>query len=129
MDGAMTQAPLGGNQGGQYPTDRGKLGTKRRVLTDGGGVPIGLAVEGAHRHDFKMVEPPIMSLPIERPAPTRAQPQGLGLDQGDDDDKEENLCERPRVIGQSDCHRWCTQPPQLGGPPAIGGLGNRQGLA
>jgi putative transposase len=34
-----------------------------------------------------MVEATIMSLPIERPAPTREQPQGLGLDQGDDDDE------------------------------------------
>jgi hypothetical protein len=37
---------------GKHPTDRGKIGTKRSVLTDGGGVPIGLAVEGANRNDF-----------------------------------------------------------------------------
>jgi putative transposase len=45
MDGVMTNAPLGGKQVVQNPTDRGKLGTKRRVLTNGG-VPIGLAVRG-----------------------------------------------------------------------------------
>jgi putative transposase len=72
---------------GQHPTDRGQLGTKRSVLTDGGGGPIGLAVEGAHRHDFTRVEATLMSLPIERPAPTREQPPGLGLDNGDDDDE------------------------------------------
>jgi len=45
MDGAMTKAPLGGKKLGKNPTDRGKLGTKRSVLTDGG-VPLGVAVEG-----------------------------------------------------------------------------------
>ena len=41
---------------GKHPTDRGKIGTTRSVLTDGDGVPLGLAVEGANRNDFKMVE-------------------------------------------------------------------------
>jgi putative transposase len=76
---------------GKNPTDRGKLGTKRSVLTDGGGVPIGLAVEGANRNDFKMVEATIMSIPIERPAPTREQPQGLCLDKGYDYDEVREL--------------------------------------
>jgi putative transposase len=76
---------------GKNPTDRGKLGTKRSVLTDGGGVPIGLAVEGVNRNDFKMVEATIRSIPIERPVPTREQPQGLCLDQGDDDDEVREL--------------------------------------
>jgi putative transposase len=71
---------------GKHPTDRGKIGTKRSVLTDGGGVPIGLAVEGAKRHDFRMVEATLMSIPIERPTSTPAQPQGICLDKGDDDD-------------------------------------------
>jgi putative transposase len=76
---------------GKHPTDRGQLGTKRSVLTDGGGGPIGLAVEGTHRNDFKMVEATLRSIPSERPAPTRAQPQGLCLDKGDDDDEVREL--------------------------------------
>jgi putative transposase len=63
---------LGGKKVGRNPTDRGKIGTKRSVLTDGGGVPIGLAVEGANRNDFKMVEATLMSIPIARPTPTPA---------------------------------------------------------
>ena len=47
---------------GKNPTDRGKIGTKRSVLTEGGGVPIGLAVEGANRNDFKMVEATLTSI-------------------------------------------------------------------
>jgi hypothetical protein len=41
IDGAMTKAPLEGRKVGKNPTDRGKHGAKRSVLTDGGGVPIG----------------------------------------------------------------------------------------
>ena len=37
MDGAMTKAPLGGERTGKDPTDRGKLGTKRSVLTEAAG--------------------------------------------------------------------------------------------
>ena len=71
---------------GKNPTDRGKVGTKRSVLTDGGGVPLGLAVEGANRHDGKMARAPIESIPVERPEPRPATPQGLCLDKGYDDD-------------------------------------------
>jgi transposase len=56
MDGAITKAPLGGEKTGPNPTDRAKKGTKRSMLTEGAGVPIGLAVDGANRNDFKMVE-------------------------------------------------------------------------
>jgi putative transposase len=76
---------------GKHPTDRGKIGTKRRVLTDGGGIPSGLAVEGANRHDFKMAREPIASIPIARPEPTPARPQGMCLDKGDDFDEVRDL--------------------------------------
>jgi putative transposase len=85
MDGAMTKAPLGGKTVGQKPTDRGKLGTTRSVLTAGGGVPIGLAVAGANRNDLKMVRETSEKMPVKRPEPTPAMPQGRGLDKGDDD--------------------------------------------
>jgi putative transposase len=70
---------------GKTPTDRGKVGTKRSVLTDGGGVPLGLAVEGANRNDFKMARATIESIPVERPEPSPATPQGMCLDKGYDD--------------------------------------------
>ena len=69
MDGAMPPAPLGGKKVGKNPTDRGKTGTKRSVRTDGKGVPLGLAVDGANRHDFKMAQETIESIAVERPAP------------------------------------------------------------
>jgi transposase len=76
---------------GKKPTDRGKIGTKRSGLTDGGGVPIGLAVEGANRHDFQMVPETLTSISIERPTPTPEKPQGMCMDKGDDVDEVREL--------------------------------------
>jgi len=82
MDGAMTKAPLGGENTGPNPTDRGKTGVKRSVLTEGHGVPIGVAVDGANRHDMKMLRPTIASIVVERPQASAEQPQGMCLDAG-----------------------------------------------
>lgn len=84
MDGAITKAPLGGDDTGPNPTDRAKSGVKRSLLTEGHGVPLGLAVEGANRHDMKMVRQTIASLVVERPEPTLEHPQGVCLDKGYD---------------------------------------------
>jgi len=72
---------------GTKPTARGKIGAKRRVLPEGDGVPSGLAVEGATRHALKRVRETSERLPLKRPAPTPATPQGMGLDQGYDEDE------------------------------------------
>jgi transposase len=76
---------------GKNPTDRGKTGTKRSLLTDGRGVPLGLAVDGAHRNDFKMARETIESIAAERPDATSAAPQGLCLDKGYDYDEVRDL--------------------------------------
>lgn len=47
-------------------------------------MPIGLAVAGANRNDFKLLRDTIESIPIERPPPPRRRPQGLCLDKGYD---------------------------------------------
>ena len=87
MDGAMTKAPLGGEKTGPNPTDRGKSGVKRSLLTEGHGVPIGLTIEGAHRHDMKLLRPTIECIIIKRPEPTEDHPQGMCLDKGYDYDE------------------------------------------
>jgi transposase len=91
MDGAMTKAPLGGEDVGPNPTDRAKKGTKRSILTDGAGVPIGIVVAGANRVDFKMARETILSIPIDRPRATRSTPQGMCLDKGYDFDEIRSL--------------------------------------
>lgn len=84
MDGAMTKAPLGEEKTGPNPTDRGKDGVKRSLLTEGHGVPIGLVVAGANRTDMKLVRATLESIVVERPEPTPDQPQGVCLDKGYD---------------------------------------------
>ena len=86
MDGAMTKAPLGGEGTGPNPTDRSKSGTKRSLLTEGRGVPLGVAVEGAHRHDMKMVRSTLEAQAGKRPKPTQKKPQNMCLDKGYDFD-------------------------------------------
>ena len=54
------------------------------MLTEANGVPVGLAVDGANRHDMKLVRATVEAIPVERPAPTPEQPQGLCLDKGYD---------------------------------------------
>jgi len=87
LDGAMGKAPLGGEGTGRNPTDRGKRGVKRLVLTDGRGVPLGAAIDGANRNDHKLMRPALQAIPIERPEPTRRRPQHLCLDKGFDYDE------------------------------------------
>jgi len=82
---------LGGKKVGKNPTDRGQLGTKRSVLTDGRGVPLGLAVAGANRNDFKLTRETIESIAVERPDATLEAPQGLCLDKGYDYDEVRDL--------------------------------------
>jgi transposase len=84
IDGAMTKAPLGGEKTGPNPTDRAKRGVKRSQLTDGRGVPLAVAVDGANRNDHKMMRQTIEAMPIERPEPAPRRKQHLCLDKGYD---------------------------------------------
>jgi hypothetical protein len=43
---------------------------------------IGLAVEGANYHDFKMAWETIESILVQQPEPTPDTPQGMRLDKG-----------------------------------------------
>ncbi len=78
---------MGGKKTGRNPTDRGKSGVKRSLLTEGHGVPLGLAIDGANRHDMKLVRATIESLVAERPEATEEEPQGMCLDKGYDYDE------------------------------------------
>ena len=76
-----------GGKTGPNPTDGGKSGVKRSVLTEAQGVPVGLAVDGANRNDMKLFRATVEAIPVARPAPTPEQPQGLCLDKGYDFDE------------------------------------------
>ncbi len=83
MDGAMTKAPLGGEGTGPNPTDRGKKGTKRSLQTDGNGIPLSVVVDGANRHDKKLVQGTLDSIIVERPDPREVK-QNMSMDKGYD---------------------------------------------
>ena len=78
-DGTMTKAPLGGEKTGPNPTDRAKTGTKRSVLVDQHGVPLGIVVSGANTPDAQLLEPTLAALAVEPPDPEDT-PQNLCLD-------------------------------------------------
>ena len=78
-DGAMTKAPLGGEKTGNNPTDRSKTGTKRSLLVNEQGLPLGIVVSGAHTPDGQLLGPTLQAVPLERPDP-EATPQHLCLD-------------------------------------------------
>lgn len=48
---------------------------------------MGAVIEGANRHDMKMVRDTIESIEIKRPKATKMNPQGLCLDKGYDYDE------------------------------------------
>lgn len=62
VDGCITKAPCGGEAAGRSPVDRGKLGTKRSLLTDGSGIPLGCVVAPANRHDSPLLRPTLEHL-------------------------------------------------------------------
>jgi transposase len=56
----------GGADVGANPTDRGKSGTKRHLVTDARGTPLGLTLSGANRHDSMMLAPTLDAVPSIR---------------------------------------------------------------
>jgi transposase len=51
VDGCITKAPCGGQVAGPSPVDRRKQGLKRSLVTDAGGIPLGVVVAAANRRD------------------------------------------------------------------------------
>lgn len=62
IDGCIVKAPCGGDAAGKSPVDRGKQGTKRSLMVEGGGVPIGCMVTGANRGDSPFLRPTLEKL-------------------------------------------------------------------
>jgi putative transposase len=55
---------------------------KRSVLTDGRGVPLGIAIAGANTHDQKLLQATLRSIPVTRPRSRVRCRQHLCLDKG-----------------------------------------------
>jgi len=52
------------------------------MLTEGHGLPIAVVIDGANRHDSKLLEATLDNIVIFRPVPTEDKPQNLCLDAG-----------------------------------------------
>lgn len=62
VDGCIVKAPCGGEAAGRSPVDRGKQGTKRSLLVEGSGLPIGCVSMGANRGDSPFLRPTLAKL-------------------------------------------------------------------
>ncbi len=91
LDGAMGKAPLGGEKTGPNPTDRGKRGTERSLLTDGRGIPLGVTVAGANRNDHTLMRATIGAIPVARPVRRRLS---------------RRACASTRATTTPRCRRW-----------------------
>jgi transposase len=71
---------------GPNPTDRGKAGTKRHVITDRNGIPLATLLSAATRHDSIYFEPLLDAVPAIRTAAgqRRKRPAKLHADKAYD---------------------------------------------
>lgn len=84
------------------------------VEADGG--PLSVVIEGANRHDTKLLQATIEALVVERPEPSPDQPQHLCLDKAYDNPTGHETVERfgyvghIRAIGQEQLDERCEKP-------------------
>jgi putative transposase len=97
-DGMLGKARLGGKKVGKNPTDRGKPGTKKSLLVDGDGGPLGAVIAGANVPDFKLLEETIRAVVVERPGPEEGE-QHLGLDAGYDNEASRKVVAEHGYVG------------------------------
>jgi len=62
VDGCIVKAPCGGEAAGRSPVDRGKQGTKRSLLVEATGIPLGCVIAGAQRNDSPLLRPTLEHL-------------------------------------------------------------------
>jgi putative transposase len=92
----LGQGAFWGDHIGPNPTDRGKNGTKRSLIVEADGGPLGVVVAGANVHDTKLLKETIESIVAERPEPTEQSPQHLCLDKGYDNPTGEQATEEEK---------------------------------
>jgi len=81
VDGCITKAPSGGERAGRSPVDRGKLGLKRSILSDGTGIPLHVVSAGANRNDGPLLAVTLAGLDVLAPTP---EGTAVHLDRGYD---------------------------------------------
>jgi putative transposase len=110
LDAAIVKAPKGGDSTGPNPTDRGKSGVKRHIVTDGRGVPLAAEITAANVHDKRAAVSTVDAI-VMRAARGPRRPKNLCLDKGYDfDDVEREIRSRgirPHIRRRGEEHRGC----------------------
>jgi putative transposase len=83
---------------GKNPTDRGKPGTKKSLLVEGDGGPLGAVIAGANVPDFKLLDETIRAVVVERPDSDEGE-QHLGLDAGYDNETSREVVAEHGYVG------------------------------
>lgn len=96
-DGVMGKSRFSGDKRGPNPTDRAKSGTKKSVIVEQQGGPLGVAIEGANVHDTKLLEQTIEAIVVERPDAEQLV-QHLCLDKAYDNPTGEAACEQAGYV-------------------------------
>lgn len=78
------QGTFWGDLIGPNPTDRAKPGTKKSVVVEADGGPLGAVVAGANVHDTKLLAATLAAIIVPRSQPTADAPQHLCLDKAYD---------------------------------------------
>ncbi|WP_162231696.1 IS5 family transposase [Allosalinactinospora lopnorensis] len=88
IDSVNMRALKGGKLTGPNPVDRGKNGAKVHLTTDRAGLPLSVAISGAHTHDSLALQPLVRAIPPvrSRRGPRRRRPAKLHGDKGYDYD-------------------------------------------
>jgi putative transposase len=111
VDGVMGKSRFDGDARGPNPTDRAKMGTKKSVIVEQSGGPLGVAIDGANVHDTKLLERTINAIVVARPDPEQVI-QNLCLDKGYDNPTGEAACAATgyvphiRRIGEEKLDTW-----------------------
>jgi putative transposase len=71
---------------------------KRSLLVESDGGPLGATVDGANRHDTKLLDATLEAIVVARPLPTAEAPQHLCLDKGYDNPTGENTVHKHNYI-------------------------------
>ncbi len=83
------------------------------MLTDGRGVPLGIAIAGANTHDQKLLEATLRSIPVPRPPSRGRRRQHLCLDKGYFGQPALTIARRygyqPHIRCRKEEHRRCRQ--------------------
>jgi putative transposase len=87
-----------GDKTGKNPTDRGKLGTKRHIIVDRNGIPLGTVLSGANDHDNRSHNEAWRSIIVRRPDPLKVKQHAAEDKAYDSSDLREWLCNRGYVV-------------------------------